>query len=151
MGRLGIKLHDEKWYRTTALDRADAEVVEKTQAEMKELMEQGVGIMLATDGGAAFLKVIRLGTCSKDGEWIAKTHIDLAMEVTKEKPLHLLGMIMDNTHANWKGMRIMAEQYPTWVLLGCVAHALSLLCKNLADPTKCPGVAAVLKVVQTWL
>eukprot|EP00798_Chlamydomonas_sp_ICE-L_P010284 gene10284-8206_t len=171
MGRLGIKLHDEKWYRTTALDRADAEVVEKTQAEMKELMEQGVGIMLATggwkkkiankgeslvnaialkpSGGAAFLKVIRPGTCSKDGEWIAKTHIDLAMEVTKEKPLHLLGMIMDITHANRKGMRIMAEQYPTWVLLGCVAHALSLLCKNLADPTKCPGVAAVLKVVQT--
>ena len=39
MGRPGIKLHDKKWYKTTALDRADAKVVEKTQAEMQELIE----------------------------------------------------------------------------------------------------------------
>eukprot|EP00798_Chlamydomonas_sp_ICE-L_P009232 gene9232-16380_t len=97
----------------------------QTQAEMKELMEQGVGIMLATDG------------------WKKKTSNQ------GESLVNAIALKPSGGAAFLKGMRIMAEQYPTWVLLGCVAHALSLLCKNLADPTKCPGVAAVLKVVQT--
>lgn len=43
----------------------------------------------------------------------------------------MLGMVMDNTKANQETLDVMKWQQPTWLLLGCQAHALALLIKDL--------------------
>ncbi|GFH11787.1 uncharacterized protein HaLaN_07343 [Haematococcus lacustris] len=50
--------------------------------------------------------------------------------------MNCLGFIMDNTTANMKALRLLQEAMPTIIALGCVVHALNLLCKDLSKPDK---------------
>jgi hypothetical protein len=58
-----------------------------------------------------------------------------------------MGCIMDNTKANRSAMRRLEETYPTWICLGCNAHALNLLMKDLA-PDKHPAIAIIFSDIQ---
>ena len=87
---------------------------------------------------AFLLQVVTAAGVTKNGEWIAELHEDLADELTSWQKEKLLGFLMDNTEANRKAMRLMGESFPHWLLLGCQSHAGSLLLKDFASPAKCP-------------
>ncbi len=59
------------------------------------------------------------------------------MEATNGKPEDLLGAIMDNAPANRSAMRLLEVKMPTWIAIGCIAHALNLLFKDWANEAKC--------------
>lgn len=63
-------------------------------------------------------------------------HEKLAAEVTKNQLSKLLGVVMDNTKANRAAGVIMNERHPEWLVVGCYAHALSLLLKDFKEKTK---------------
>lgn len=87
-------------------------------------------------------QVIKAPGVRKDADYIAQLHIDLAADTTGGAPDRLLGVLMDNTKANCKAMKLLEEQYPVWLCIGCQAHGLSLLIKDLANPKKAKWSAA---------
>ena len=79
-------------------------------------------------------------------------HVDLAKEVTSGKPERLISVLMDNTKTNLAAMKKLQEKYPTWLCLGCFAHGLALLIKDLAGLSKkqhAPAVASMLATTNT--
>ena len=83
-------------------------------------------MLLMPNGGSNFLKV--LNTAGKDAKWVVE-HVELAMEVTSGNPERLVGVIMDNTKTNLSALK---QQQERWLCLGCFAHRLALLIKDLA-------------------
>ena len=104
------------------------------------------------NGGSIFLKVINTAGMRKNAQWVVDQHVDLAMEVTSGKPKRLIGVLMDNTKTNLAAMKKLQEKYPTWLCLGCFAHGLALLIKDLAGLSKkqhAPAVASMLATTNT--
>ena len=60
---------------------------------------------------------------------MVEQHVELAMDVTSGNPERLVGVIMDNTKANLSALKQLQER---WLCLGCFAHGLALLIKDLA-------------------
>eukprot|EP00955_Chlamydomonas_euryale_P033452 347728-Chlamydomonas_euryale.AAC.1 len=118
-------------------------------------------VALKPDGGAIFLDVFRPGSQIKDGAWIADVHEEMFKKLIPtdgDDPLAyadqvglVLGVVMDNAAANSSGMNLLSEKHPEWVVVGCQAHALNLLFKDLVY--ECgegsAGTASIMQVVQT--
>ena len=109
-------------------------------------------ILLPSQGGSVFHKVMKASGEVKDAEWVAQKHIELAKQLTEGKPEKLLGFLMDNTSTNRKAMDIMSKEFPMWLLEGCVDHSLSLVVKDLAycksNEVKCQWTAQTYKKVR---
>lgn len=87
---------------------------------------------------------------SKDADYLFNLHKDLVQELHQQyAPITLdtpdtevqratafrnqfLGTVMDNTSANMAASARLEEAFGTWLCLGCLAHALNLLFKDLA-------------------
>ena len=87
-------------------------------------------ILLDPAGGSVFRGVVSCEGVIKSSQWLADKHEEwlMAEAGTEER---VLGLIMDNTSANRKAMRILRERHPKWLTLGCSAHMLSLLFKDI--------------------
>lgn len=92
--------------------------------------------------GVHHAQAIKAAGVSKDAEWITELHNNLADDITQGQPDRLLGVLLDNTKANRKALKELEEQHRTWLGLGCQAHALSLLLKDLANPSKAKWAAS---------
>ena len=86
-------------------------------------------MLLMPNGGSIFLKVLNTAGMCKDAKWVVEQHVELAMEVTSGNPERLVGVIMDNTKTNLSALKQLQER---WLCLGCFAHGLALLIKDLA-------------------
>ena len=109
-------------------------------------------MLLMPNGGSIFLKVLITAGMCKNAKWVVEQHVELAMEVTSGNPERLVGVIMDNTKTNLSALKQLQERYPMWLCLGCFAHGLALLIKDLGGLNKkqhAPGVAAILTAANT--
>jgi hypothetical protein len=105
-------------------------------------------VLLKADGGVIFHKVEDTSGHKKTGEDIAAMHNEWAAELTKGDLAKILGVVLDNPKANRKALRLLQEEHPMWICLGCQAHALNLLCKDLANTKGASkGTAAILQDV----
>jgi hypothetical protein len=108
-----------------------------------------------------YLQVVRTQGFKKDAQWIADLHEQLAEDLLasvapedydaeslqqdmKEK---ILGVVLDNPRANRNALEMLEAKHSTWICIGCQAHALSLLIKDLGNPKKCPELAKLLEQV----
>jgi hypothetical protein len=89
-----------------------------------------------TPSGALMFDALNCSDMRKDGEGIAALLEAKAKEMTAGNPVRLAGWMLDNTKANWSAMQQLQEQYPEWVIRGCLAHGLSLAMKDCAGFTK---------------
>jgi hypothetical protein len=105
------------------------------------------------------LQVIKAGGVVKDAAWIAGVHEEIVQDAVKVlggSPSRFVGFIMDNTAANRAAMRTLKEAHPTWLLLGCSAHALALLVKDFCEAPRSerkpdtPVKAGSTKLHVTW-
>jgi hypothetical protein len=69
---------------------------------------------------------------TKDSQWIADLHEKHLLELTDQKPYRSLGVLMDNTKANRAAMRMLKQEYPHLLAIGCQGHGLSLFLKDMA-------------------
>ncbi|KAG2434867.1 hypothetical protein HXX76_007750 [Chlamydomonas incerta] len=99
---------------------------------------------LKPNGGAIFLCVVRAAGVTNNAAWLAETMMEKALEAVGGNASNVLGVLCDNTSANLNAMQMMEEENPGMVNLGCVAHALALLIKDLAKEKHASGVAKVL-------
>jgi hypothetical protein len=97
----------------------------------------------------------------KDATWIADLHERMAADLLKsiapeeystedldrDMAEKILGVVLDNPRANRNALEMLEARHTTWICLGCQAHALSLLVKDLANPDKCPELAKLLEQV----
>jgi hypothetical protein len=81
---------------------------------------------------AALLIVCCTGGQIKDANYLVNLHDGLATEVTEGKPEELGGVLMDNTATNRLAMAQLELLHPQQLCMGCSAHALNLLFKDLA-------------------
>ena len=44
--------------------------------------------------------------------------------------------VISHTHTHRRCLQLLKQDQPGWILLGCQAHALALLLKDLGDATK---------------
>jgi hypothetical protein len=91
-------------------------------------------------------QVVECGGTKKDADWIFSTHVALAEEIAPSQPGgadNLLGVVMDNTKANRSALKKLKDKFPRWLTLGCNAHALNLIFKDLANESRCEGTARV--------
>eukprot|EP00798_Chlamydomonas_sp_ICE-L_P012776 gene12776-16033_t len=68
-------------------------------------------------------------------------HLEIAEELSSQE--ELIGFIMDNTKANANAMKMLEEQNPAWVCIGCGAHAFALIFKDFNKLLKCVWTAEV--------
>ena len=69
----------------------------------------------------------------------------------------VLGFVMDNTKTNRAALSQLQQYCPRWIVLGCSAHAIALIFKDLckaagkraSSAEKCPGVKRVFDMVRT--
>ncbi|KAJ9511211.1 hypothetical protein QJQ45_017083 [Haematococcus lacustris] len=143
----------------TTLDTLYEETRLEKDAELKELLQAGVGVMSCTDGwrhrraGHAhpLLNLVLLkpsGGCyfydcfpldkgaKKTAQFYADMHENLAMKVTGGDPKLLLGVIMDSPSTNRAALRLLERKYPSWICMTCCVHAMNLICKDLANENK---------------
>jgi hypothetical protein len=84
-----------------------------TDGWRKKAAHQGVPLinvnLLYPEAGSDFINIVTPAGVTKDAEWIAEMHEDIARELTNGDFRKLLGMIMDNTKANRAGMDILHE------------------------------------------
>ncbi len=80
---------------------------------------------------------------AKDVPFIVQLHKEVAHDITDGQPERLLGVTMDNTKANRNAIHRLEKLFPTWVNVGCQAHGLALLIKDLANANHSPWTAAV--------
>lgn len=104
-------------------------------------------VLLKPDRGIIFIKAIDTSGKKKTGVAIKDMHLEMAQEVTQGDPAKILGVVMDNPKANRLALKLLQDAHPTWICLGCQAHALNLLCKDLITEKFCPGTSAVLITV----
>ncbi|KAJ9526236.1 hypothetical protein QJQ45_009709 [Haematococcus lacustris] len=148
---LGVDVYKEKHYRTQLLDELYSEVKQATFKELRKLAKTvGKTSSLAGGrrsstslfypyGGMLFLRVVDVSGKRKDAGAIKELHMEVLQDVCKDLGLASVechGVIMDNTAANHSAMRMMQREMPTIVILGCSAHQMNLLCKDLSKPTK---------------
>lgn len=67
---------------------------------------------LLPNGDSFFSHIIVATGVTKDGKWIAEQHYQIADKLTNGQPERLIGVVQDNTSANRKAMRLMAEKQP---------------------------------------
>ena len=101
---------------------------------------------LKADGGAVFLDCEDISGQKKSADDIVVQHVKLVEKFAPDTN-QLLGFVMDNPKANRNALAALELKYPRCVGLGCQAHSLNLLCKDMANTAKCPGTADVLAVV----
>jgi hypothetical protein len=76
----------------------------------------------------------------KDALWLTDTFKRVINEVTGNRPERLLGVLQDNTKANRAALVLLEEWCPLLINLGCQAHGLSLLLKDLGkNPSSIVG------------
>jgi hypothetical protein len=78
------------------------------------------------------MQAIPAAGVTKDADWIADTFDGVIKDVTHNKPSRLTGITLDNTKANRAALQQLEERHPQLIGLGCQAHGLSLLIKDLA-------------------
>lgn len=81
----------------------------------------------------------------KDAAWFAKMHSDTFKELAPGGTERILGLVTDSAPAN-VSMQILEEEFPHMILIGCQAHALNLLVKDVSgqgSSIKCPWTAEV--------
>ncbi|KAJ9514658.1 hypothetical protein QJQ45_028369 [Haematococcus lacustris] len=156
---LGVDVYKEKHYRTQLLDELYSEVKQATFKELRKLAKDGFVLVsdgwknkfagrgsplinflvLKPYGGMLFLRVVDVSGKRKDAGAIKELHMEVLQDLCKDLGLASVechGVIMDNTAANHSAMRMMQREMPTIVILGCSAHQMNLLCKDLSKPTK---------------
>jgi hypothetical protein len=103
--------------------------------------------------------VVKAGGVTKDAAWITQLHEEIAEATVQQlggDASRFTGFIMDNTAANRAAMRELKTSHPTWLLLGCSAHAMSLLIKDFSDPPRkdrkpsAPAKAGSNKICIDW-
>jgi hypothetical protein len=83
-------------------------------------------------GGSIFHKVVASGGECKNTQWVVDLHMKAKSEVEALYPhVKVGGFVMDNTKANTAAMKQMGESDHGLVNVGCVAHALALLFKDV--------------------
>jgi hypothetical protein len=83
-------------------------------------------------GGSIFHKVVASGGECKNTQWVVDLHMKAKSEVEALYPhVKVGGFVMDNTKANTAAMKQMGEADHGLVNVGCVAHALALLFKDV--------------------
>ena len=90
-------------------------------------------VLLKPDSGVIYWKSVNQSGDKKTGEAIKDLHLEMAKEVTRGDWTKILGVVMDNPKANRKALRLLQEEHPSWICLGCQAHSLNLLCKVCVD------------------
>jgi hypothetical protein len=79
----------------------------------------------------------------KDAIAIAELLLDVGTEImgSVERAGRLGGWCLDNTKANMKAMRILAQpdKRPMWVNVGCIAHGTALAMKDFCTVRKTAG------------
>lgn len=117
-------------------------------------------VVLLPWGGSFFLDILRPKDAKKDVAWTVAAHEKLAKQAVgdaaddEDWDQHITGVVMDNTATNRKAMDELVSKHPSWVAIGCVAHALNLLVKDLAyapseySMKEAAGPSSVLRVVQ---
>jgi hypothetical protein len=151
---------------TTMLDNTYKEVKQQVMSKIpagglialstdgwkKKAAEQGVPLInvniLLPGGGSIFHKVVTAGGVVKNAQWIFDQHVALAEEVTGGEPELPIGVLMNNIKANRKAEGMLEEHDPHWLAIGCQAHGLSLLIKDLADTKKTTATAKVLSTAK---
>ena len=94
--------------------------------------------LLLPEGGSLFHDATVCDDVKKDVDWVVSEHNRLALELTDNHPEKLAGVIMDNTKVNRLALERLEKEHPGWIGLGCQAHALQLVLKDLANPAKSP-------------
>ncbi|GFH19848.1 uncharacterized protein HaLaN_16869 [Haematococcus lacustris] len=145
-----------KHARTTGLRDAYGELRQVVGAELDDLLQNGVGVMLCTDGwrhkhaaagqpllnlvllkpsgGAIFQGVYSLDQGeSKTKQFYVDMHNKMADEVSSGHPEQLLGVIMDGPSVNRAALHDLAIQHPTWICMTCCVHSMNLICKDLSN------------------
>ena len=77
------------------------------------------------------MQAVTAAGVTKDAEWIANLHEEMMLDITGGDPYRLLGFLMDNTKANRAAMRRLEAMYPHLLNVGCQAHGMSLLVKDI--------------------
>jgi len=98
-------------------------------------------------GPLLVLQAVTAAGVTKDAEWIKGLHIAAIKAMAGGNMQLCRGVHMDNTKANRKAMRLMEEEFPTMVNLGCAGHGLSLGIKDLGNGGKLQTTVG--KVLQT--
>lgn len=70
-------------------------------------------------------------TC-KDAKWTAEQHISMLRQLPTDLQLRVGGFVMDNTKTNRASFKILQQEVPGCLTLGCAAHALALAFKDLS-------------------
>jgi hypothetical protein len=78
------------------------------------------------------MQVVPAAGVTKDAAWIANLHKEVMLEVTAGDHYRLLGFVMDNTRANRAAMVLLRNEFKHLINIGCQAHGLSLLIKDMA-------------------
>jgi hypothetical protein len=72
--------------------------------------------------------------------WLTDTFKRVINEVTNNRPERLLGVLQDDTKTNRAALVLLEELCPQLINLGCQAHGLSLLLKDLGkNPSSIVG------------
>lgn len=100
---------------------------------------------LLPGGGSCFLKIVTAAGVIKSGEWTFNLHKDLITELEPDDPTRILGLVLDNAPSNKCGMDKLESEFPHLIIIGCQAHSLNLLIKDLIGGIKesCPWSAKV--------
>jgi hypothetical protein len=75
--------------------------------------------LLLPEGGSYFVKVVPAPGVVKDATWVVELHNNLANEITECRPDKLLGVLLDNTKTNRKALKMLEEEHPKWLGIGC--------------------------------
>jgi hypothetical protein len=107
-----------------------------TDGWKRKFAEHGTPILnvmiLLPLGGSIFHKVVASGGECKNTQWVVDLHMNAKAEVEALYPnVKVAGFVMDNTKANTAAMNQMGAADPSLVNVGCVAHGLALLFKDL--------------------
>lgn len=92
--------------------------------------------LLSPGGGASFVRVVRCAGVTKDASWIKELHLKEAQTLTGGQLDRIIGFLMDNTQANRNALLLLERVNPLWLGIGCQAHGLSLLCKDVTVGSK---------------
>jgi hypothetical protein len=94
-------------------------------------------------------QVINASGAVKNTQYIAGTLKDFAAELVGDSGSpneRVLGVCMDNTKANLAACRLLEQEYPCWVALGCQAHGLDLSLKDLSKEKHNTWTAGVISL-----
>ncbi len=69
-------------------------------------------------------------------EQLTGTAYATALAKAQAARARFIGTVMDNTSTNMAASARLEQLHPTWICIGCIAHALNLLFKDLAKQAR---------------